>query len=292
MHMTRTEHALPARAGIGLKAQHYHDILQTLPDAGWFEVHPENYMGAGGPPHRYLGAIREHYPLSLHGVGLSLGSADGVDDNHLRALRDLVRRYRPEAISEHLAWTRYDAVCLNDLLPLPYHEESLRLITDNIDKVQQALGRRILIENPSAYVGFTDHAIAEPQFLAELAQRSGCGLLLDVNNVFVSACNLGFDPYTYIDAVAPGAVGEIHLSGHAVQEVDGVELRIDDHGSPVRPPVWELYRHTLRHLGTCPPTLIEWDNDIPALHVLLDEAARADAIALAELKPVLREATA
>jgi uncharacterized protein (UPF0276 family) len=290
--MTSAFHQLPARSGVCLKAQHYRTVLDDAPDTGWFEVHPENYMGAGGLPHQYLAAIHERYPLSMHGVGLSLGSADGIDDRHLRTLRELVRRYRPEAVSEHLAWSRFDSVYVNDLLPVPYHEESLGVIADNIDQAQEVLGRPIMIENPSAYVGFVDHAIAEPEFLAALAARTGCGLLLDVNNVFVSACNLGFDPYTYIRAVPPGLVGEIHLSGHAIQVIEDTELRIDDHGSPVKQPVWELYQFTLRHLGRYIPTLIEWDTDVPAFHVLLLEAARADAIAAGVIRPVPEAATA
>ena len=290
--MTYAFHQLPARSGVCLKAQHYQTILDDAPDTGWFEIHPENYMGAGGLPHKYLAAIHERYPLSMHGVGMSLGSADGIDDRHLRELRELERRYRPEALSEHLAWSRFDSVYVNDLLPVPYHAESLRLIADNIDKVQQALGRPIMIENPSAYVGFVDHACTEPEFLAALAARTGCGILLDVNNVFVSACNLGFDPYAYIRAVPPGIVGEMHLSGHAIQAIEDTEVRIDDHGSPVKQPVWELYQFTLRHLGRYVPTLIEWDTDIPALHVLLAEAARADAIAAGVNRPVPQAATA
>lgn len=290
--MTSAYHQLPARSGLGLKAQHYRTILDDAPDTGWFEVHPENYMGAGGLPHRYLTEIHECYPLSMHGVGLSLGSADGIDDRHLNALRELVHRYRPEALSEHLAWSRFDSVYVNDLLPVPYHEESLGVIADNIDKVQEALGRPIMIENPSAYVGFVDHAIAEPEFLTALAARTGCGLLLDVNNVFVSACNLDFDPCAYIRAVPQDLVGEIHLSGHAIQVIEDTEVRIDDHGSPVKKPVWELYQFTLRHLGRYIPTLIEWDTDVPDFYVLLSEAARADSVAADAEQPARQTATA
>ncbi|MEJ2760054.1 MAG: DUF692 domain-containing protein [Gammaproteobacteria bacterium] len=290
--MTSAYHQLPPRSGLGLKAKHYRTVMDDSPETGWFEVHPENYMGAGGLPHRYLTEIHERYPLSMHGVGLSLGSADGIDDRHLNTLRELVHRYRPEALSEHLAWNRFDSVYVNDLLPVPYHEESLRVFADNIDKAQETLGRPIMIENPSVYVGFVDHACAEPEFLTALASRTGCGLLLDVNNVFVSACNLGFDPCTYIKAVPPGLVGEIHLSGHAIQLIQDTEVRIDDHGSPVKQPVWELYEFTLRHLGRYIPTLIEWDTDVPALHVLLAEAARADAVAAEAKRPAQQAAMA
>ncbi len=270
---------LPSRSGLGLKAPHYREILDDRPDIGWFELHPENYMGAGGPPHRYLGEIRRHYPLSMHGVGLSLGSADGIDPQHLAALAQLVARYQPEQVSEHLAWSHFNGVYLNDLLPLPYDDESLQRVSDNIDRVQQALGRTILIENPSAYIGFRDNSYSEPEFLAELVQRSGCGLLLDVNNVYVSACNQGFDALAYLAAMPMAAVAEIHLAGHALQEIDGTEVRIDDHGSPVIDPVWNLHRQTLALLGRPVPVLIEWDTNVPEFEVLMAEASRADAIA-------------
>lgn len=268
---------IPARAGIGLRAPHYAGVLETKPDVGWFEVHPENYMGAGGPPHRYLTAIRKDYPLSLHGVGLSLGSAGSLDQDHIRRLAELVERYQPGQVSEHVAWTTFEGAYLNDLLPLPYTEDSLAHLIEHIDEVQTALKRRILIENPSSYLTFAESTIPEHEFLVAAARRAGCGILLDVNNVFVSACNHGFDAEAYLAAIPAELVGEIHLAGHSVEELEGMTLRIDDHGSPVMEAVWALYEATIGRLGAV-PTLIEWDNNIPALPTLLEEARLADAI--------------
>ncbi len=269
---------VPARAGVGLKADHYRDILDTSPDIGWFEVHPENYMGAGGPPHRYLGEIREKYPLSLHGVGLSIGADRALDTDHVARLRDLVDRYRPALVSEHLAWSTHETSFLNDLLPVPYTEEALGRVADHVAQVQDALGRQILIENPSTYVVFESSTMSETDFLNAIVERSGCGLLLDVNNVFVSATNHGFSPEFYIDTFPVEHVGEIHLGGHAEDEDEaGYPLLIDAHDRAVVDPVWALYRRTI---GRCGPTatLIEWDNDIPAWPELLAEAQCADAI--------------
>jgi uncharacterized protein len=267
---------LASKAGVSLKPKHYSAVLETLPQIGWFEVHPENYMGAGGPPHKYLTEIRDHYPLSMHGVGMSLGTASGIDESHLKALADLVDRYQPEQVSEHLSWSQTGGIFLNDLLPLPYDLESLNVLSANIDKVQTALGRTILVENPSSYIEFNNNTWSEPEFLNELVKRSGCGLLLDVNNIFVSACNQGFNPEEYIANIPKLAVGEIHLAGHTVQGINGVEIRIDDHGSPVIEQVWQLYIFALKFLGKPCPVLIEWDTDVPELSVLLDEAAKAD----------------
>ena len=271
--------SLPATSGISLKPVHYRQILEQPPVAGWFEVHPENFMGNGGPPHRYLQAICEHYPLSMHGVGMSLGSAHGVDKQHLQALVELVKRYEPAQVSEHLAWSHYNNVFLNDLLPLPYHEESLTIVSGNIQRVQEALGRTILIENPSSYIDFNHSTLSEPEFLTELTRRTGCGLLLDVNNIYVSCSNLGLDPHSYIKGVPLAAVGEIHLAGHSVQQVDGMEVRIDDHGSAVKEEVWALHEHVLQQAARRLPVMIEWDTDVPALPVLLAEATRANDIA-------------
>jgi len=268
---------IPRTAGIGLKADHYADILRDRPDIGWFEVHPENYMGAGGPPHRWLTAIRRDWPLSLHGVGTSLGSAAPPDAAHLKRLRELVDRYQPGLVSEHLAWSIADGVYLNDLLPLPLTEEALGVVAANVERMQDALGRRILIENPSTYLAFDVETMPEPEFLAELVRRTGCGLLLDVNNVFVSGCNLGFAPETYIDAFPMEAVAEIHLAGHTRRTVDGVTIRIDDHGSPVCAEVWALYERAIDRAGPV-PTLIERDSNIPPLAHLLAESRRADLV--------------
>ncbi|HSK38184.1 MAG TPA: DUF692 domain-containing protein [Arenibaculum sp.] len=273
--------ALPARAGLCLKPAHYDHILAECPDIGFFEVHAENYMGAGGPPHRYLEAIRERYPLSLHGVGLSIGAAHPLDRAHLGRLRRLVERYRPQSFSEHLAWSTHGAGFLNDLLPLPYTDETLDCVSAHVDEVQQALGRRMLIENPSTYLLFADSTIDEIDFLEAVSDRTGCGLLLDVNNVMVSAVNHGTDPAAYVDRFPVGRVGEIHLAGY--DETDdgaGGMLLIDAHGTPVKDGVLALYRHALARTGPV-PTLIEWDNDVPGFPALHAEAVRADA-AIAE----------
>lgn len=265
---------LPPRAGIGLKASHYREILQNHPDLGWFEVHPENYMGAGGPPHHYLGLIRQDYALSLHGVGLSLGSDAPPDVHHLQRLKTLVDRYQPAQVSEHLAWANHGGVFLDDLLPLPLTRDTLEIACANIQRVQETLGRAILLENPSTYLRFRDDDYPEADFLVELARRAGCGLLVDVNNVYVSACNHDFDPAAYLERIPAALVGEIHLAGHAVELVEGQALRIDDHGDRVCEAVWGLYRSLVQRVGPR-PTLIEWDTRVPELAILLNEARRA-----------------
>jgi len=269
---------IPARAGVGLKAEHYADILETRPDIGWFEVHPENYMGAGGPPHAYLTRIRELYPLSLHGVGLSIGSDGPLDRDHLARVKALIDRYQPGMFSEHLAWSTHDDIFFNDLLPLPYTRETLQRVCEHIDEVQSVTGRQMLLENPSTYVEFAQSEMSEIEFLREIARRTGCGLLLDVNNVYVGATNHDYDPAAYIDAFPVEHVGEIHLGGHAAQEDDaGEPLLIDDHGHDVDDAVWALYRRLIARRGAC-PTLVEWDNDIPDWPTLFAEAQRAEAI--------------
>jgi len=269
---------IPPRAGVGLKPQHYRDILDGAPDIGWFEVHAENYMGAGGPPHAYLTAVRERYPLSLHGVGLSIGGIGPLDKDHLRCLRSLADRYQPALFSEHLAWSSHDTVYLNDLLPLPYTEETLDRVCTHIDEVQDTLQRQMLLENPSTYVAFAETSMSEVAFLREVVRRTGCGLLLDVNNVFVQAANHGFDAAGYVDSFPTEHVGEIHLGGHDEDEDDdGSALLIDDHGREVADPVWALYARALARTGP-KPTLIEWDNDVPDWATLFAEARRADAV--------------
>lgn len=282
---------LPPRAGLGLKPDHCDEILATGPDIGFFEVHAENYMGDGGAPHRCLEAIRARYPLSLHGVGLSIGAEHPLDRAHLARLRKLIDRYRPQSFSEHLAWSTHDTGFLNDLLPLPYTPETLTRVADHVDEAQQVLGVRLLLENPSTYVLFAESTIDEVEFLDAVAARSGCGLLLDVNNVMVSAVNHGQDPFAYIDRFPLDRVGEIHLAGYdETQDDEGGRLLIDAHASPVGSDVIALYRHTLRRSGPV-PTLIEWDNAVPDLATLLAEAARADAmLADAEAQPRLRAA--
>jgi uncharacterized protein len=266
--------ALPSGAGIGLRAPHVGELLATRPAVPWLEVHPENYM-SGGPALVLLDAVRREYPVSLHGVGLSLGTAEDIDARHLSRLRSLVDRLEPCLVSEHLSWSTAGGAYLNHLLPLPYTDETLDVVADHIDEVQNALGRRILIENPSSYLRFRHSSMAEPHFLAELARRTGCGLLCDVNNIYVSAWNVGLDAGSYLDALPVPAIGEIHLAGHAANDADGRTILIDDHGSPVTGPVWKLYQRALERFGSV-PTLIEWDTDIPELSVLLGEASVAD----------------
>jgi uncharacterized protein len=266
---------LPARAGIGLRSPHVAEVLATRPALAWLEVHPENYLG-GGPAVRALQAIRQDYPVSFHAVGLSVGTADGLDRRHLGRLKILADRLEPALVSEHLAWSQVSGAYLNHLLPLPYTDEALAVVCRNVDEVQTTLGRRVLIENPSGYLRFTASTIPEVEFLAALVRRTGCGLLCDVNNVYVTTQNLGLDPVAYLAALPPDAVDEIHLAGHSVNDADGQLLLIDDHGSPVSPAVWALYEHALRRFGAV-PTLVEWDTEVPTLEVLLQEARRAEA---------------
>jgi uncharacterized protein len=262
--------AIPIRAGIGLRAPHCREIIESRPDIGWVEVHSENYFGDGGQPHRSLERIRTDYPLSLHGVGLGLGSADPLDVDHLDALARLIRRYDPGLVSEHLCWSRAAGRHLNDLLPLPYTDEALAHICNRIEEAQEILGRGLLIENISSYLQFGHSTIPEWEFLAEVSRRSGCGILLDVNNVYVNAMNHGFDPLAFISALPADAVQEIHLAGFD----DIGACLIDTHGAPVADEVWSLYRETVARLGPR-PTLLEWDTDIPPLGVLLAEAEKA-----------------
>jgi uncharacterized protein len=278
-----TSSALPLRAGLGLKPEHYTEIMTTRPDVGFFEVHAENYMGDGGPPHRALAAVAEHYALSLHGVGLSIGAARPLDRKHLARLRRLIDRYKPQSFSEHLAWSTHDSGFLNDLLPLPYTPETLERVSAHIDTVQQATGRRMLLENPSTYILFEDSTINEIDFLDAIVGRSGCGLLLDVNNVMVSAVNHGLDPFAYVDRFPAEHVGEIHLAGYdEAVDGEGERLLIDAHGSAVRDDVFALYRHTVSRIGPV-ATLIEWDNNVPAFSILLAEAERVDQVLAEEM---------
>jgi len=269
---------IPAQAGIGLRMPHHGQVLATRPQAAWFEVHPENFM-ANESALAELERVREHYPLSLHAVGLSLGSAGGVDPAHLERLRQLRCRLEPGLVSDHLSWSLHGGHYLPDLLPLPYSEEALDIVCRNVQQVQQALGTAILVENPSTYLRFTASVIPEAQFLAALAQRTGCGVLFDVNNVYVSACNQRSDADAVLSewcaALDPASIGEIHLAGHAiVQTATGEELRIDDHGDRTCKAVWALYEQAIRHFGAR-PTLIEWDTRLPAFEVLQEEAAHA-----------------
>ncbi len=272
---------IPAKAGVGLRFPHHDHVLSHRPDTAWFEVHSENYLGHGVAADD-LEAVRRDYPISLHATGLSLGSADGLDADHLAAIAGLVRRIQPGLISDHLSWSASGGVHLPDLLPLPYTEEALAVVGRNIDQVQTALGRKILIENPSTYLAFAESALTEAEFLGELARATGCGLLLDVNNIAVSAGNLGEAPKhrleLLLEQVAADAIGEIHLAGHAVRQLDdGIALRIDDHGSPVSGEVWSLYEALIARIGAR-PTLVEWDTGIPAFETLHAEAAIAQSI--------------
>jgi len=267
---------IPAKAGIGLRFQHHQTVIDTRPDVAWMEVHTEIYMG-GGTPLRYLDAIRRDAPISLHGVGLSLGSAEGLDPAHLRRIKQVAERIEPGLMSEHIAWSVVDGNYLADLLPLPMTEEALDVVCRHVDQMQNYVNRRILVENPSTYVTFRHSTIPEWEFMTAVAARTGCGILCDVNNIYVSAQNHGWDASAYLAGLPPTAIGEIHLAGHAVRQLsDGNALRIDDHGSAVIPEVWALYQEALARFGPV-PTLIEWDNNIPPLEMLLTEARRAAA---------------
>ena len=277
---------LPRRAGLGLKSEHFQQVLATLPDIGFFEVHAENYMVAGGPFHHFLGLIREHYPLSLHGVGLSIGGEGPLNHAHLARLAALVERYQPHSFSEHLAWSSHGPVFLNDLLPLAYDDAALKRVCEHIDQVQSTLKRRMLLENPSTYLQFQHSTLDETDFISEVIRRTGCGLLLDVNNVYVSCINHQQDPLAYLHALPLHSVGEIHLAGFA-EDADslGDRLLIDDHGAPVDNAVWQLYQQALQRTGPV-ATLIERDNDVPAFSVLHAEARQADQHLLAAAVPL------
>ncbi|WP_185168197.1 DUF692 domain-containing protein [Pseudomonas sivasensis] len=267
---------LPCRAGLGLKSEHFTEVLQTLPDVGFFEVHAENYMVAGGPFHHYLGLIRQQYSLSLHGVGLSIGGEGPLNREHLARLATLIERYQPHSFSEHLAWSSHGPVFLNDLLPLAYDADTLNRVCEHIDQVQSTLKRPMLLENPSTYLQFQRSTLDETDFISETIRRTGCGLLLDVNNAYVSCINHQRDPLTYIDALPLHAVGEIHLAGFG-EDTDnlGDRLLIDDHGAPINNAVWQLYEQVLTRTGPV-ATLIERDNHVPAFNVLHAEAQQAE----------------
>jgi hypothetical protein len=265
-------------AGASFKPEHLPSILADRERRRFFEVHAENYMGAGGPPHRSLEIIRREYPVSLHGVCMSIGGPGALDKAHLERFRRLVERYEPALVSEHLAWSTHETVCFNDLLPLPYNAATLGRVCAHIDEVQEAIRRPILLENPSTYLVFRDSTVSETDFIRAIAKRTGCGLLLDVNNVFVSATNHGFSAMDYLSDFPLSHVGEIHLAGHAEQSDDeGEPLLIDSHDAPVADRVWELYEFVLSRVGAI-PTLIEWDSNLPEWPILKAEAAAAQAI--------------
>lgn len=264
-------------AGIGLRAEHCVEFTRTRPAVGFIEVHSENYFGRGGKPWHYLELARRDYALSLHGVGLSIGSTDPLSETHLQRLRELIARLQPALVSEHLCWSSVGGVHANDLLPLPCTGAALAHVVARIQRVQESLGRTILIENVSSYVEFANSAMPEAEFVAEVVRRSGCGLLLDVNNVYVSANNHGFDAQAYLDTIPRAAVQEIHLAGFVAREIDGERILIDTHSAPVADTVWALYRRALQRFGAV-PTLIEWDAKLPPLAGLLAEARKADAL--------------
>ena len=280
--MLDQSHGLPAKPGVGYKPQHFQAILQDARPVGWLEIHAENYMGEGGRPLAQLRHLVDRFPISVHGVGLSIGGEGPLDGDHLDRLKHLCDWLHPASFSEHLAWSTHDGAFLNDLLPVPYTTATLARVADHIDRVQEILGRRMLLENPSTYVAFAETAMGEVDFLTEVARRTGCGLLLDVNNVYVSGVNQNYDPVSYIDAFPLHLVGEIHLGGHHEDRDDhGQRLLIDSHGAEVTDPVWALYARVIRRAGPL-PTLIEWDNDVPEWHRLAAEASRAARI----LEPV------
>jgi uncharacterized protein (UPF0276 family) len=273
----RADHPIPAKAGIGLRFQHHHAVLECPPDVAFMEVHTENYMG-GGAPIRCLEAMRGNYPVSLHGVGLSLGSAEGLDPTHLQRIKQVAERIAPALMSEHIAWSVSGGAYLADLLPLPMTEEALDIVCRHVDQMQSMLRRKILVENPSTYMQFRHSTIPEWEFMAAVAARTGCGILCDINNIFVSAKNHGWNASAYVAALPIAAIGEIHLAGHSVRELaDGGTLRIDDHGSCVADEVWSLYTEALRRFGPI-PTLIEWDNNVPPLETLVGQARHADTV--------------
>ena len=275
LDQTRPHDRLPNGVGVGYKPQHFAAIMDDPGPVAWLEIHAENYMGDGGRPLAQLRALSERFPISVHGVGLSIGGEGRLDPDHLDRLKRLCDWLQPASFSEHLAWSTHGAEYLNDLLPLPYTDATLSRVADHIDEAQETLGRRMLLENPSSYLAFTESTWAESDFLAELVRRTGCGMLLDINNVFVSATNLGTSPQAYIDAYPLDAVGEMHLGGHDEDADDaGRPLLIDSHGAPVADPVWTLLDHALARSGPR-PVLVEWDTDVPDWPVLAGEAARA-----------------
>jgi len=273
----------PAQAsGIGLRAKHYQDILDEKPSIGWIEVHPENYFG-GGIHRHYLGKARELYPLSLHAVGLSLGSDRPVDENHLRQFKEVIDIFEPFQVSDHVSWSASGNAHLGDLLPLPYTKETLDRLCANIARTQDYFGRAILVENPSTYLSFTADEMPEYEFMNEIARQTGCGILLDINNIYVQSVNHGFDAYEYIGNIRPAPVKEMHLAGHTERTFDDGVILVDTHNRPVRKEVWDLYAYAVQKFGAV-PTLIEWDGDIPALGELVAQADKAQAIIDARIR--------
>ena len=276
----QSRHVLPETTGIGLRLPHLAEVVATRPAVAWLEVHPENFLAN---PHatELLTELSSSYPISVHTVGISIGSADGIDRTHLQRLRAFIDRIDPVLVSGHLAWSTNGGVYLNDLLPLPYDQEALRTVAAHLDEVQSALGRTYVIENPSSYVAFSTSTMTEVEFLSELVHRTGCQLLCDVSNVHLSAQNMGYDPYGFLDGLPVAAIRELHLGGFTSEEDEanpGATVLVDTHASTIAPPVWELYDYALRRFGR-KPTIVEWDSDLPSLETLIGEAARADNVA-------------
>jgi len=269
--------SIPVKTGIGLRTPHYQEIIDTKPDIGWFEIHSENYFGKGGKPHYYLDLIRQNYPLSFHGVGLSLGSTDTVDLNHLSKLKNLITIYNPSFVSEHLCWSSVGGHHLNDLLPLSYTEEALNLVIRQINQTQEYLNRQILIENVSTYLQFSHSTIHEAEFMCEIVKHTNCGILLDINNLYVNSINHDWNTASYLNTVPAQFIHEIHLAGFAENHFENGSILIDTHNQPVFSAVWQLYAEAIKKYGP-KPTLIEWDKDIPALSVLIQEAEKANRI--------------
>ena len=279
--MAITMHRQPAiagRTGIGLRLPHLAEVVATRPNVGWLEIHPENFLANPHATELLLDLARD-YPISVHTVGISIGSAEGIDVAHLKRLHAFIERLNPALVSGHLAWSTEDGAYLNDLLPLPYDEDTLRVVADHLMRVQDWIGRAYVIENPSSYVGFANSTMTELEFLAALVHRTGCRLLCDVSNVYVSGHNMGYDPYAYLNNFPAGAVAELHLGGFTAEDDDatpGATLLVDTHAAVVTEPVWDLYAHAVRLFGP-QPTIVEWDSDIPAIATVIDEATRADA---------------
>lgn len=275
---TLSNREIPLAAGIGLRACHYRDFQNSKPHTAWVEAHSENLFAAGGLPHRVMHQVRSHYPVSLHGVGLSLGSADPLNKEHLQQLQQVISRYEPGLVSEHLCWVSSEGRYLHDLLPIPYTKDMLQHVSDRIDQVQNVLRRQILIENVSAYLHFEESQMTEWAFLNALVRRTGCGLLLDINNLYVNSRNLGINSDEYLVNIKADTVQEIHLAGFSIETALGQEVLIDTHSQAVWPEVWMLYRRALQIIGRPIPTLIEWDTNIPPLSILLEEAQKAQHI--------------
>lgn len=270
---------MPRKTGVGLRLPHLAEVMATVPSVGWLEIHPENFLAN---PHatELLVELSRQYPMSVHTVGISIGSVEGIDRVHLGRLRALIDAIDPILVSGHLAWSTHQGAYLNDLLPLPFDEETLQLVAAHLREVQDGLSRPYVIENPSSYVGFATSTMPEAEFLSELVHRTGCQLLCDVSNVYLSAHNMGYDAYRFIDDLPSDAISELHLGGFTPEDDEanpGAELLVDTHATTIAEPVWDLYAHALRRFGP-KPTIIEWDNDIPSLATLLDEATRADAV--------------